>query len=209
MPERIHLKVLLLKIRPSPNCGRSSGDRQYFFINKRPINLPKAKKVINELYRVYNSLQYPSFILNISLSDDAFDRNLTPDKLEVVLQNESELINSISESIASFYAIEQSKFRGPSSVTSTKKAPSEAAASEQPPRFHKDITPEMVRNMVSVDSEVEAVFSFERARKYVPVDPPSFKTVKKYTIESQLDLPKQDLLKMRGLWINVSHWTVQ
>lgn len=55
--------------RPSPNCGLSTGNRQYFFINKRPLNLPKAKKLINELYRVYNSLQFPSFILNICLGE--------------------------------------------------------------------------------------------------------------------------------------------
>ncbi|XP_013418832.1 mismatch repair endonuclease PMS2-like [Lingula anatina] len=47
--------------------GRSSTDRQFFFINKRPCDLTKLSKVINEVYHMYNRHQYPFVALNVSL----------------------------------------------------------------------------------------------------------------------------------------------
>lgn len=32
-------------------CGRSAPDRQYFYINSRPVDLPKLAKMVNEVYR--------------------------------------------------------------------------------------------------------------------------------------------------------------
>ena len=35
--------------------GRSAGDRQFFFLNGRPVDLPKAVKLLNETYRSLSS----------------------------------------------------------------------------------------------------------------------------------------------------------
>jgi DNA mismatch repair protein PMS2 len=33
------------------SSGRSGGDRQFFFLNGRPVDMPRAVKVLNEAYR--------------------------------------------------------------------------------------------------------------------------------------------------------------
>ena len=35
--------------------GRAGGDRQFFFVNGRPVDLPKAAKVLNEAFRALSS----------------------------------------------------------------------------------------------------------------------------------------------------------
>lgn len=47
--------------------GRSSADRQFLFVNKRPCDLLKVSRVVNEVYHMYNRHQYPFVVLNISL----------------------------------------------------------------------------------------------------------------------------------------------
>lgn len=48
-------------------AGRSATDRQYIYINKRPCDLPKVIRLVNEVYHGYNRNQYPFLVLNISL----------------------------------------------------------------------------------------------------------------------------------------------
>ncbi|XP_063524159.1 mismatch repair endonuclease PMS2 isoform X2 [Pongo pygmaeus] len=47
--------------------GRSSTDRQFFFINRRPCDPAKVSRLVNEVYHVYNRQQYPFVALNISV----------------------------------------------------------------------------------------------------------------------------------------------
>ncbi|XP_069342685.1 mismatch repair endonuclease PMS2 isoform X13 [Eulemur rufifrons] len=47
--------------------GRSSTDRQFFFINRRPCDPAKVSRLVNEVYHMYNRHQYPFVILNISV----------------------------------------------------------------------------------------------------------------------------------------------
>ena len=49
-------------------AGRSTTDRQYTFINKRPCDLPKVIRVVNEVYHAFNRNQNPFLALNISLN---------------------------------------------------------------------------------------------------------------------------------------------
>ena len=48
--------------------GRSSADRQFLYINKRPCELSKVSRVINEVYHMFNRHQYPIVIMDISLA---------------------------------------------------------------------------------------------------------------------------------------------
>ena len=48
--------------------GRSASDRQYVFINRRPCDMPKVTRLVNEVYHVFNRNQYPFLVLNIDLS---------------------------------------------------------------------------------------------------------------------------------------------
>ena len=72
--------------------GRSTGDRQLLFLNKRPCELPKFTKAINEVYKQFNSTQYPFICLFVTISSGYFDVNVTPDKRNIFLKSEKILI---------------------------------------------------------------------------------------------------------------------
>ena len=71
----------------APNAGRASGDRQFFYVNGRPVDLPRFSKVVNELYRAFASTTHggadnrcPFAVLDFRMPPDAYDVNVTPDK---------------------------------------------------------------------------------------------------------------------------------
>uniref|UniRef100_A0A8D3ADM3 Mismatch repair endonuclease PMS2 n=1 Tax=Scophthalmus maximus TaxID=52904 RepID=A0A8D3ADM3_SCOMX len=69
--------------------GRSATDRQFFFINNRPCDPLKVTKVVNEVYHMYNRHQYPFVALNIAVASECVDVNVTPDKRQILLQEEN------------------------------------------------------------------------------------------------------------------------
>ncbi|KAL7751822.1 ATP-binding mismatch repair protein [Sorochytrium milnesiophthora] len=81
--------------RPHAGCGRAAADKQYMFINGRPCDLPKVARVITETYRSYNSQQYPFIALDMTLSPDSYDVNVTPDKRTLLLHNEDTLLSEL------------------------------------------------------------------------------------------------------------------
>lgn len=84
--------------------GRSDNDRQFIFCNGRPVDLPKVTKVLNEVWRRYEMKQKPACILNIKVPAGTFDVNLTPDKREIVLSQESMMLDALREEIDLLYA---------------------------------------------------------------------------------------------------------
>ncbi|KAJ1435682.1 Ribosomal protein S5 domain 2-type fold, subgroup [Sesbania bispinosa] len=84
--------------------GRSLGDRQYFFVNGRPVDMPKVSKLVNELYRSANSKQYPIAILNFTVPTRAYDVNVTPDKRKVFLSEETSILQSLREGFQQIYS---------------------------------------------------------------------------------------------------------
>lgn len=60
--------------------GRSTTDRQFFFINGRPCEPSRLMKLVNEIYRQFNSHQYPFVYINIIMKSLLVDVNVTPDK---------------------------------------------------------------------------------------------------------------------------------
>ncbi|KAJ3412800.1 Mismatch repair endonuclease pms2 [Chytridiales sp. JEL 0842] len=95
VPEKKKIEISGLISRPLPNMGRSNTDRQYLYINKRPCELPKLAKVINEVYRTYNFQQYPIVVLNLSMPSGMYDVNVTPDKRTIFIHNERNIFESI------------------------------------------------------------------------------------------------------------------
>eukprot|EP00742_Colponemidia_sp_Colp-10_P014202 GILJ01016102.1.p1 GENE.GILJ01016102.1~~GILJ01016102.1.p1 ORF type:complete len:591 (+),score=104.52 GILJ01016102.1:633-2405(+) len=90
--------------RANPGCGRGQKDMQYFYINGRPVNTPKAiDKVLNETYRSFNVQQSPVFILNLKSAPDRYDINVTPDKRSVLLHEEANLAESIKDRLTALY----------------------------------------------------------------------------------------------------------
>ncbi|XP_011209746.2 mismatch repair endonuclease PMS2 [Bactrocera dorsalis] len=85
-------------------AGRSSKDRQYFYINSRPCDPKSISKIVNDTYHRYNSHQYPFIFLNIVTSRSDVDVNLTPDKRQLLIHNEKILIIAIKKALLNTYA---------------------------------------------------------------------------------------------------------
>lgn len=90
--------------RPAPGCGRSSGDRQYFYINGRPWDSPKLAQVCNQVYRAYNATQYPCVMANLLIDTQTYDVNVSPDKRTLYLHEEAELLERIRGALDAVYA---------------------------------------------------------------------------------------------------------
>ena len=88
---------------PAAGSGRSSGDRQYFYVNGRPVDLPRVAKTLNEVYRAFNSAQFPAAVLDFRLPTDAYDVNVTPDKRRVMLHAEDELLSALHDALTAAY----------------------------------------------------------------------------------------------------------
>jgi DNA mismatch repair protein PMS2 len=84
--------------------GRSVQDRQFLYINKRPVLLKKVQKLINDVFKQYNHLQYPVFVLNLVVDPNFLDVNVTPDKTIVLLHNEVGVLDQIREGITTYFA---------------------------------------------------------------------------------------------------------
>ncbi|XP_062381949.1 mismatch repair endonuclease PMS2 isoform X2 [Sardina pilchardus] len=89
--------------RGDHGVGRSSTDRQFFYINKRPCDPTKVSKLVNEVYHMYNRHQYPFVALNITVASECVDVNVTPDKRQIFLQEEKLLLATIKSSLIAMF----------------------------------------------------------------------------------------------------------
>ncbi|KAK7483757.1 hypothetical protein BaRGS_00024973 [Batillaria attramentaria] len=83
--------------------GRSSTDRQFLFINRRPCDATKILKVINEVYHSYNRHQYPFIVLLITMAKESVDVNVTPDKRQIFVEGEKILLATLKTSLIKMY----------------------------------------------------------------------------------------------------------
>ncbi|KAK4418144.1 DNA mismatch repair protein PMS1 [Sesamum alatum] len=90
--------------------GRNIGDRQFFFVNGRPVDMPKVGKLVNELYRGANSRQYPVAIMNFSVPTRAYDVNVTPDKRKIFFSDENSILQSLREALEKIYSSNQASY---------------------------------------------------------------------------------------------------
>ncbi|XP_073504107.1 mismatch repair endonuclease PMS2 [Phyllobates terribilis] len=84
--------------------GRSATDRQFYFINQRPCDPAKVIKIVNEAYHSFNRHQYPFVVLNICVNSECVDINVTPDKRQILLQEEKLLLAIIKTSLAAMFS---------------------------------------------------------------------------------------------------------
>lgn len=83
--------------------GRSATDRQFLSINNRPVIHKRIAKIINEVYRSFNTTQSPTFVLDLTLDPHFLDVNITPDKRSVVIHAEDLVLDVIREELTLFY----------------------------------------------------------------------------------------------------------
>lgn len=89
----------------SHGSGRSARDRQFIFINKRPCEPKQILKLINDVYHRYNVNQSPFVALNITVERSDVDVNLTPDKRQVLVNNETILKLALKKSLLSTFGM--------------------------------------------------------------------------------------------------------
>ncbi|CAI9103666.1 OLC1v1002192C1 [Oldenlandia corymbosa var. corymbosa] len=96
--------------KPGYGSGRNLGDRQFFFVNGRPVDMPKVGKLVNELYRGANSRQYPIAIMNFSVPPRACDVNVTPDKRKIFFSDEGSILRLLREAFEKIYSPNQASY---------------------------------------------------------------------------------------------------
>ncbi|KAG3080600.1 hypothetical protein PI124_g5723 [Phytophthora idaei] len=110
--------------------GRSDNDRQFFFINGRPFDLPKMAKTLNEVWRQYEMKQKPACVLNFHLPLGDYDVNVTPDKRETFVKHEAKIIDAFKTGLNKLYE----PSRGTFTVQPLMTAFARAAKTEEPPK---------------------------------------------------------------------------
>jgi DNA mismatch repair protein PMS2 len=102
-PESRMVHILGHISRPVIGEGRSTPDRQMFFVNSRPCSLPQLARSFNEVYKSYNTTQSPFIFADIKLDTNAYDVNVSPDKRTILLHDQTSLLESIKKSLVELF----------------------------------------------------------------------------------------------------------
>jgi DNA mismatch repair protein MutL len=94
--------------RPRAGDGRRSGDRQYIFVNNRPVDFGKLSRLLNEAYRAATARPecFPVTFINVRAPTDSYDVNVTPDKRTVLFSDESALLALVKRTVDALFAPE-------------------------------------------------------------------------------------------------------
>ena len=77
----------------SMGAQKIAKDQNICFLNGRPIDMPKKmRQLFNDIYKQFNSSMNPIIIIQLLVEDDNYDINASPDKREVFLKNEKEVL---------------------------------------------------------------------------------------------------------------------
>uniref|UniRef100_A0A8D8JK48 Mismatch repair endonuclease PMS2 n=1 Tax=Culex pipiens TaxID=7175 RepID=A0A8D8JK48_CULPI len=91
--------------------GRSARDRQFFFVNSRPCEPKQIIKLVNETYHKYNASHVPFVFLNLKMDRADVDVNLTPDKRQLLMNNEKILLLALKKSLLKTFGNIPSTFK--------------------------------------------------------------------------------------------------
>ncbi|KAG5680761.1 hypothetical protein PVAND_010248 [Polypedilum vanderplanki] len=92
-------------------CGRTTKDRQFTYVNSRPVELKTALKTINEVYQIYNLKQYPFVFINFMLDQSCIDVNLSKDKRQVAIVNDTAVQVVLKKSLLETFGELPTKFK--------------------------------------------------------------------------------------------------
>lgn len=88
------VKGLLSKNPQTSSHGRTIN---CYSINGRIVELPKVTAVLRKVWNGFGGKKKPSCILSFTLPNDRFDINLSPDKQQVLLSDEQEILQVIQQ----------------------------------------------------------------------------------------------------------------
>ncbi|CAK9826568.1 Mismatch repair endonuclease PMS2 [Anthophora retusa] len=92
------------------DVGRSTSDRQFFYVNGRPCDLASVSKLINHIYHRYNNKQYPFVYLNLMLNKQSTDINVTPNKRVIFCIQERLILATLKFSLTTTWDKLQGNF---------------------------------------------------------------------------------------------------
>nr|WJN24952.1 mismatch repair protein [Pseudozyma flocculosa] len=104
------VNVVGLISKPIYGSGRTSSDRQFFYINGRPWEAGRVSRAFNEVYKSFNSNHFPFVIADFRLPTDSYDVNVSPDKRTIFLHEESRLIEKVKEALEELFAPSRATF---------------------------------------------------------------------------------------------------
>jgi len=76
----------------------------YYSINGRVVDLPKVTSLLRRIWQGFGGAKKPTCILSLTLPNDSFDVNLSPDKQQVLLSQEDEICQAIEECVTTLWA---------------------------------------------------------------------------------------------------------
>ncbi|KAK3111862.1 ATP-binding mismatch repair protein [Teratosphaeriaceae sp. CCFEE 6253] len=107
--------------RPVFGEGRQAPDRQMFFVNSRPCQLPQVSKSINEVYKSFNVSQSPFIFANLVMDTNAYDVNVSPDKRTIMLHEQTALLEALKTALTDMF--DQTDHTVPQSTLPNRKLP--------------------------------------------------------------------------------------
>jgi DNA mismatch repair protein PMS2 len=162
---------------------------------------------MNDLYRRYNSLQIPAFILFLGISTDFYDRNVSPDKQTVILQDEQLIVAAIVKHVEVMYEAQQSVLHAANLEPvplSGRKMSSQRSRSFQSsqPQSHSisqssQKNNDKLQRLISGDSQQTIKCTIDQLRQQPALE--STQTEPKFTqrVSIELEIPKTDFGRMR------------
>lgn len=93
----------------------NNAERQFFSVNGRPVDLPRAGRVLNECWRALGSpltsSSKPVAILDLRLPPRWCDVNVNPDKRRALLRRESALLEGLRKALRSAWEPSRATYR--------------------------------------------------------------------------------------------------
>lgn len=83
--------------------GRYTTDCQFLFVNRKPCDLPRVSRLINQIYRNHSPNQHPFFCIFIEVQPWAVDFNV-PRKRGVILSDETKLCEVLNDIFDTIFA---------------------------------------------------------------------------------------------------------
>lgn len=169
-------------------CGRTTTDRQFFFINGRPCNPAKVQKAFNEVYRSFNVNQSPFIVADFILPTDSCDINVSPDKRTILLHSEGNLIRALKTALEASFSTSRSTYN--LNETSRTSSGSQPEVTPSPPRGSEK--PETGKTLPSV--EIMEVDNDDATASIAEEIPPS--SSQPITIDEPTDAGSSDALPL-------------
>uniref|UniRef100_A0A2K6DBX7 PMS1 homolog 2, mismatch repair system component n=1 Tax=Macaca nemestrina TaxID=9545 RepID=A0A2K6DBX7_MACNE len=85
------------------SCSDALHNLFYVFVCVHIHYICCVSRLVNEVYHMYNRHQYPFVVLNISVDSECVDINVTPDKRQILLQEEKLLLAVLKTSLIGMF----------------------------------------------------------------------------------------------------------